>query len=80
MAPPLSLDGSGVKDAAPKCLPAKEPSSPFNTSEAGKHLKSNFPSPKADGILRTPVRKTINEGMVFDTEGAFEFVASNHFG
>ncbi len=83
MSPPVpygSLGGSGVKDTALKCLPVKEPSSPFKMSEAGKQLRNNFPSPKADGILRTPVRVTINEGTVFDTEGAFEFVASNHFG
>ncbi len=83
MSPPVpcgSLGGSGMKDAALKRLSVMEPSSPFKMSEAGKHLKSNFPSPKSEGIPRTPVRATINEGMVFDTEDAFEFVASNHFG
>ncbi len=83
MPPPVwceSLGGSSMQDATPKCLPAKEPSSPFKISEAGKQLRTNFPSPKADGIPKTPVRVTINEGMGFDTEDAFEFVASNHFG
>ncbi len=75
-----SLGGLGAKSAALKRLSVMEPSSPFKMSEAGKHLKSNFPSPKSKGIPGTPVRATINEGMVFDTEDAFEFVASNHFG